>query len=329
MRAGNGSRMSRRRGKVMAVMQRGLIALGVLIACTDTRAPASRTLPALSDAKRSGSLADGFLREQSGLVRSSSDASVFWSHNDSGNQPQLFAVDSTGASRGRWTVTGATNNDWEAIAVGPCESGACIYLADVGDNGARRKTVSIWRIREPALPMATERTVGDATGLSTDSATRIRVRYPDGAHDVEAVWVSPDTSIWLLTKRPHRNAGGQFRRALLFRIPPSASHDSMPVLAQLVDSLPIVPLGDDSDTWVTDASFSADGSGGARVAVRTYQEVVVFSADSLTGRPDSVVARCSLRRLHERSGEAVAWMANGRLLLGNEGRGSRLWTGRC
>jgi hypothetical protein len=103
----------------------------------------------------------------------------------------------------------------------------------------------------------------------------------------------------------------------------------VPVVAQLVDSLPIVPQGDDSDTWVTDASFTSHGPNGARLAVRTYQEVVIFEADSITGRPDSVIARCSLRALRERTGEAIAWMASGRMLFANEGKGSRLWTGRC
>lgn len=317
-----------RRG-ILGALQRCVVALGLCIACTDSRAPVPLSPPLLREAKRIGVLTDPFLVEQSGLAGSAGAAGVFWSHNDSGNPAQLFAMDSTGASRGRWSVAGATNNDWEAIAVGPCSTGACVYVADVGDNEKRRNTVSIWRVPEPALPSSPERANGSASELSTADATRIRIRYPDGAHDVEAMWVSPDTSIWLLTKRPHRNAAGEFRRALLFRVPPSAVHDSLPAVAQLVDSLPIVPLGDDSETWVTDASFSAQGPDGARVAVRTYQEVVVLSADAFTGRPDSVVARCSLRGLGERRGEAVAWMANGRLLLGNEGRRSRLSTGRC
>ena len=304
-----------------------LVVLSLSVACTDRRKSQSRSEPALRDATRVGALTDPFLVEQSGLARSVGDTNVFWSHNDSGNPPQLFAMDSTGAARGRWTVAGATNSDWEAIAVGPCETGACVYFADVGDNGAHRNTVSIWRVPEPT-PMAPEQANRDVAWPTTGSASRLRIRYPDGAHDVEAVWVSPDTNIWLLTKRPHRNGAGEFRRALLFRVRAAAWLDTVPAVADLVDSLPIVPRGD-SETWITDASFNAHVDDGARVAVRTYQDVVVFAADAITGRPDSVVARCSLRGLRERTGEAVTWMANGRLLFGNEGRGSRLWSGRC
>lgn len=268
--------------------------------------------------------------EQSGLARNSTSDDAFWSLNDSGNSPQLFAIDSTGAPLGRWQVVGATNVDWEAIAVGTCESGACIYIGDVGDNQAHRSSVSIWRIHEPSLPsLPPDRARGNGAWLTTDSARRVRVRYPDGAHDVEAMWVALDTSVWLLTKRPLRNRAGRLRRALLFRVAPSAWRDTVTAVAELVDSLPIVPLRDDSDTWITDASFASDSTGGARVAVRTYQDVTVFHADPLTGRPDSVLSRCSLRALRERSGEAVAWMASGRLLFANEGRGSRIWAGRC
>lgn len=313
----------------IVTLQRCALALALLVACTDSRASAPRMLPALSDVKRIGAVRDPFLVEQSGLTRSATSANLFWSHNDSGNSPQLFAMDSTGASLGRWQVTGATNSDWEAIAVGPCDDGACVYLADVGDNQARRASVTVWRVREPSLPTAVERANGSAVRLATDSASRIRIRYPDGAHDVEAMWVSPDTGIWLVTKRPQRNAEGHFRRALLFRVEPAAWRDTATAVAALVDSLPIVPASGDSDGWVTDASFSSDTQGDARVAVRTYQDVTVFRADPRTGRPDSVLSRCSLRALRERSGEAVAWMANGRLIFANEGRGSRIWAGRC
>lgn len=300
-----------------------------LVACGEDRSSARQDARGLSDVRQSGRIADPYLVEQSGLARTTRDDGVFWSHNDSGHLPQLFALDSTGASRGRWKVAGARNGDWEAIAVGACDTGSCVYLADVGDNGARRRTVSIWRVREPTLPSPSAVESGEALGLQTDSARRIHIRYSDGAHDVEAMWVSPDTSVWLLTKRPHRDAAGGFRRALLFRVPSSAWRISGPAIAELVDSLPLVPLGNDSDRWVTDASFTASGPDGARLAVRTYQEVAIFSTDAVTGRPGGAVARCSLRSLRERQGEAVAWMPDGRLLFGNEGRRSRLWTGRC
>ena len=306
-----------------------LIALA-LSACRDDVDRKLTKPTALRDVARTGTIADPALREASGLTPSSWDAGVFWSHNDSGNEPLVYALDTTGAPRGRYRVTGATSIDWEAIAIGPCEAGTCLYIADVGDNRARRRSVVVWRVREPALTSVAGDTAGVSTKESpTESATRLSFRYPDEPHDVEAMWVSPDTSVWVVTKRPMRGRLGGLRRALLFRIPASAWGSTTSAVADLVDSLPLVPVPGNSSGWVTDAAFTSRGPKGASVAVRTYQELLILRADATTGKPGDVLARCPLLELRERFGEALAWMPDGRLLLASEGKGSRLWTGRC
>src|SRR5215207_364043 len=89
------------------------------------------------------------LPEGSGLAASRRTPGRFWSHNDSGDAV-LFALDGTGHVNGRVSLAGANVEDWEAIAIGPCPSGSCIYLADIGDNDARRKRITIYRVAEPA-----------------------------------------------------------------------------------------------------------------------------------------------------------------------------------
>ena len=302
-----------------------------LMGCRDDAARDSTPLAALREVARAGTIADRALAESSGLAPSSWDAGVFWSHNDSGNEARLYALDTTGAALGRFRVSGAFNVDWEALALGPCDAGACLYIADVGDNRARRRSVSLWRVREPGPIVASDSgaRAGTAAMAKTDSATRLPFRFPDEPHDVEAMWVAPDTAVWMVTKRPSRGALGGLRPVLLFRIPSSAWRSSTTVVAELVDSLPIVPVPGDSDNWVTDAAFTSQGPDGATVAVRTYQAVMIFDADATTGRPGRVRTRCTLAALRERFGESLAWMPDGRLLFGSEGRGSRLWTARC
>ena len=41
-------------------------------------------------------------------------------------------------------------DDWEAVAVGACPGGSCIYIADIGDNEAERKRITIHRVPEPS-----------------------------------------------------------------------------------------------------------------------------------------------------------------------------------
>jgi|TARA_Y100000031_G_C7953762_1_gene262713 hypothetical protein len=93
--------------------------------------------------------------EMSGLARSRRYQDVIWMHNDSGDEPRLFATDSRGrviipsflrnfyhgeeAESGKqpWpglSIVTATNIDWEDIAV----DDDFIYIADKGNNGNAR-----------------------------------------------------------------------------------------------------------------------------------------------------------------------------------------------
>lgn len=277
----------------------------------------ARDAKPLTDVVQTGRLSNVAISEASGIVASPTQSGVLWTFNDSGNDEELFALDSAGTARGRVAVSGAKNRDWEAMAAGPCDEGACLYIGDVGDNGARRRRVTLYRVREPQ--------VADSV---VAVASALEFSYPDGPHDVEALWVSPDTTVWLATKRPLRASGKRFRPALLFRLPAAVWRSRDAAVAELVDSLPIVPDKDSEHNWITDASFVVS-AGQGRVAIRMYQGVIVMTADTLTGRPLAEHARCSLRPLGERSGEAVAWLGGERLIFANEGRRSRLATGRC
>src|SRR6187431_1915370 len=64
--------------------------------------------------------------ELSGLAVSRSLAGRLWTHNDSG-PPTLFALSADGAVSSRVELTGVKLQDWEAVAIGPCPSGSCVY----------------------------------------------------------------------------------------------------------------------------------------------------------------------------------------------------------
>lgn len=274
--------------------------------------------PSIRELKRTGRFADPRLREASGAVASATEPGVLWAQNDGGNEAWLFAFDTAGTSRGTVQVRGVENTDWEAIALGPCAVGACLYIGDVGDNYARREFVVVSRIPAPTTGAAA---AGPAQSLS--------IVYADGARDVEAMWVAPDTSVWFATKRPERDAAGRWRSVQLYRVPAEAWSRAGVATAQLVDSLPIVPAKSVSRDWVTDASLSAVQSNGRRLlAVLTYGSVYVFDAEPATGRPTRQVARCAVPA-GERNAEGITWMPDGRLMLVNERRGAALYVGRC
>jgi hypothetical protein len=140
--------------------------------------------PALCRALRvrvTGRVADPTANELSGLVRSPSRSDLLWSHDDSGAGPVLYGLRTDGRVATRPTVTGAQAVDWEDIAAGRSADGRpLLYIADIGDNGSARAAIDVYRVAEP--------TVGEE---ATAPAARLRLRYPDGAHDAEALLVDP------------------------------------------------------------------------------------------------------------------------------------------
>ena len=218
---------------------------------------------------------------------------VFWTHNDSGGEAAVYAVDRDGTVLGRVTVTGAINQDWEDIATGPCPEGICLYIADTGDNMAQRGRVVVYRIPEPAPD--DERSA---------EAVRLSYRYPAGPRDAEALFVLPDQSLYVVSK-------GRRVPVEVFRGPTVLPADSVGRLerVQALTERP-VSLADRA----TGAGSSPDGK---RVVIRTQNMLQFF--DVRDGRLEpSVDGVVNLRALREVQGEAVALDDDGLVALTSE-----------
>ena len=145
-------------------------------------------------------LKDKAVKESSGLAASRRSPGVYWTHNDSGDGPFIYAFDARGHSRGIWRVTGATANDWEDIATGPGPKPGVsyLYIGDIGDNQSKRPEIVVYRVPEPELSKGA---VSKSKAAATAPSEAIRLRYPDGSHDAEALLVHPLTgNIYLVTK---------------------------------------------------------------------------------------------------------------------------------
>jgi hypothetical protein len=145
---------------------------------------------------------DKSISESSGIVASRSTPGAYWTHNDSGDGPLIYAVDTRGDSLGTFRVYGAQARDWEDMAAGPGPqpNRSYLYMGDIGDNDRVRSEVIVYRVAEPALSAATRRFTKSRPG-STEPAEAIRLRYPDGAYDAEALLVHPRTgNIYIVTK---------------------------------------------------------------------------------------------------------------------------------
>ena len=147
-------------------------------------------------------LKDKSISESSGLAASRLTPGAYWTHNDSGDGPFIYAFDTGGDSRGVFRVTSAQARDWEDMATGPGPQGgkSYLYIGDIGDNNEARSEIVVYRLPEPALTTATRKFTKTRPG-TTEPAEAIRLRYPDGAHDAEALLVHPISGqIYIITK---------------------------------------------------------------------------------------------------------------------------------
>jgi hypothetical protein len=163
---------------------------------------AARKSDAYEPPVRLGILEDRAINESSGIVASRRNPGLFWTHNDSGDGPTLYALDRQGKSKGRWRLSGAEAVDWEDIAAGPGPQPGVsyLYIGDIGDNDSRRDYVTVYRVVEPNLTDEDDSATGN-NQRTTEPAEAIHLKYPDGKHDAEALLVHPSTGdLYIITK---------------------------------------------------------------------------------------------------------------------------------
>ena len=241
----------------------------------------------------------GDVPEASGLALSQRKAGVLWTHNDSGNDTELFAVDASGAVQGHLRLPARTR-DVEDIASGRCATGYCLFVADIGDNDVVRSSVQLFRIPEPPLD-----------SRQTARPDTFTLSYPDGPHNAEALFVA-ESKVFIVTK--------DLEGVLFGSVDPLGSGGSVALKR----------LGQLALAGVTDAETSRDGQS---VVVRTSHEAVVYrTVDLLRGGAVPSGIHIPVDGLREPQGEGVA-LDGDVLYLASEGqawsRAGRLISLQC
>ncbi len=229
-----------------------------------------------------GVVASPDLVEASGIVASRTTPGVLWSHNDSRGSATLYAFTTTGEDLGGRDVPGAFALDWEDMSAGPGPDGdgAYLYVGDIGDNfGIRDGFITVYRVAD-ADPAAFPESFPESVALT--------YRYPDGAHNAEALFVDPvEPALYVVTKGADE--------AFVYRgtLEPSDG----PIDLELVKTL---FLGAE----ISGADMSSDG---ATLAFRGYRTVWMWHrnhgvsvADMLREPP------CDAPSPDERQGEAIS-----------------------
>lgn len=265
-------------------------------------APSEASTPE-SPVQSVGTLTADALDESSGLAASTRQSGVFWTHNDSGSGPVLFAVSDTGEALGAVRVTGGSSRDWESVA----SHDGSLYIGDIGNNANRRRDLAVHLVPEPAV---------DAETVAVQ--TTVRFRYPDqtafppAARNFDAEGLFHDGAhLYLLSK--HRGD----HQTTLYRFPAEAFATSREVVLTKLGLLDVGGEGSPFPGMVTGADLRGDGE---RLAVLTYHALLIFDRPEATGHWLSTLRRTvPFDPAQTVQCEAVAWDGDD-VVFTNEGR---------
>jgi hypothetical protein len=255
-------------------------------------------------------LEDEAIYESSGLVASRNSPGCYWTNNDAGNDPLIYLFDSQGRSRGVWQVTGATNFDWEDLSAGPGPKPDTnyLYIGDIGDNDGTRSEIVIYRIPEPLISAGNSATTAKQPE-ATERAEVIRLRYPDGRHDSEALLVHPKTGrIYLVVKEKSARPGIYAADA------PKVSGEVV-TLARIGE----VDLTGQADALINGGAISPDGQ---RAALSDYDQGYEFVLPDANA-PFDTIWKQPMRTVDlgsRKHGETITYRLDGKALLATSER---------
>jgi hypothetical protein len=165
-----------------------------------------------------------------------------------------------------------------------------IFVADIGDNASRRTSIGLWRIRP-----------------GSTAPHLYRYRYPDHAHDAEALLLAADDTPIFVTKEPGISH--------LFVPTAAADPSGHPVTLRQVGSFAPAATGTANGFGII-GNLVVTGSANARdrtsVALRTYSDAYLWNVPD--GDVVKAITTTSPRVVplpNESQGESIAFDATG------------------
>lgn len=204
--------------------------------------------------RRIAYLASKKIVESSGLACGRANKDTFWTHNDSGDKPQIYAFGIKGEELATISLSGAEARDWEDMASFSHGGRHYLLIADVGDNRAKRSSCTLYVVPEPKLHGDKKPMEASATPVQT-----IPFRYEDGPHNCESVAVDPQTCTVYLVPRVEGS------RCKVYSLPLPEQESGKIAVAKAVANLNISPA--------TAMDISPDG---LRAIVFTRREAFEF-----------------------------------------------------
>jgi hypothetical protein len=230
-----------------------------------------------------GTVNTAAIAEASGIAASKALPGCFWTHNDSGNKPEVFLLDGTGKLLSVISLNAVRNRDWEDIAegVGPTPGKQYVYVGNIGNNVLPVNTVQVYRFEAPVKTPAQYASVTPHV---------LSLTYPDGARDAESLMIDPiGKSIYIISKRE--------KQVSLYKAANLNFKNGDKVELQKVGTLPY--------TWITAGDISQDGH---HIIIKNQEHIYYWhrndneSVEAAMARPAT-----ELPYVPEKQGEALTF----------------------
>ena len=225
------------------------------------------------------------IKEASGLVSSNINPGMFWTHNDSGANAELFLIDQEGKIHLKVILSGTKSFDWEDIAIHRSN----LFVADIGDNDAKREYIIIYKIKEPKWDSL-------KTQLVLTSFEQMSLQYAEGAKDAESLLFDHRSKELIIITKREKNCH-------IYSFPFEANTDPISIASK--GSLPITlfTAGDIHPTT-------------GEILLKNYKKIYYWGSSEkpavvrIAAGPDY-----TLPYKEEPQGEAIAWTNDGFVTL--------------
>jgi hypothetical protein len=246
------------------------------------------------------------INESSGIAASRRNKDIFWTHNDSGDDAFIYAIDRQGKHRGTWRVTGAKAQDWEDIAVWKdAKSGkSYLYAGDIGNNSRKREFLTVYRTLEPVIKPEDAATTKEKPA-QTAAAEAINLHYPEGNFDAETLMIHPQTGDLYIVTKVMRSA------AKVFKLKAPFMQQKEATLVQVAE----VEVPQSMKGFLTGGDISPDGH---RVVLCDYFAAYEITLPDKKGIAFDEIWKQPVQPINlgkRKQGEAICYSADGRSLL--------------
>lgn len=255
---------------------------------------------------------DWNISEASGMAVSRRYGDSIWLHNDSGDEPRLFLVSTSGMTRAVLRLEGVTATDWEDMCVFESGGRSWLLVGDLGDNagdrGRDRPGCRLWLFPEPEFELPPEKS--QPLQQAVQPAVEVRLSWPGGARDCESVAVDVASAQILFCTKAKASAAAIHSISL-----------DLTTKVQVREAAEVCRL---AVPYATAMDISPDGR---RLAIVNPLSGVLFEKSPGENWPEALASPPQILTLPPRAqGETACFTVDSAsLLVGSEGRWQDVW----